>query len=1036
MEEPAEKKAADAPGKGLKKRFGVGKLAPPELRDLPKPSEEAQGMRANPVTYVARALFAKPGAGPKPLGAVPKKRNSAEKAKNKPAPPPKPVAAPAPKPAAAPKLEPEPAEAPEPEPEEDEDLAELLEATEFKGASEDLKEMGRLIQEAETKDLYNTEVPTAYVPQTRRGFSEFIKTTYKPFELPEGPINIPEGEKYYPYQKFVRDYMRMESPYRGVLVYHGLGSGKTCTAIAASEALFASAKKKIIVMTPFSLKRNFLNEISFCGFRHFQLNNFWIPLDPKDPTTVLFANQILGISGKYLKTARNVWVPDFRKPQSESNYNTLEDHDRAEIRAQILSIVEWHPEKNPSGRIRFISYNGISAKKLMSIACAEGPNKFFDDAVVVVDEIHNLIRLIQGNIQAYLTKTAPGGKKVKRTVPIEEITHNRWSPGLCNQGTKLYTRGYLFYRLLLDARNTKIIGLSGTPLINFPEEIGILSNVLHGYITTLEGTIQQTGKEVQTKAVNIGLQHPFTDFVRAKQDVKGGGTRVLFTLLPPGIRKIENEIGVERIPEEDDTPTFEEIVESIIKNFADAGIPFSGKLAPASHELLPPFGDSFREKFTVGNNLKNKPILITRLTGLISYYKGSRLELMPRVKSDEIVRVPFSPYAQKAYSFKRATEVKSEMEAQGTKSIDAAFAKVYELGDSASANNYKMGSRQACNFAFPSEVTRPAANSAESKKEAEEGETPAGIVTLAAEEEPEVEEELQLEDEDDEDAAAAAEEDAAVAEELYEKGAEEEGGPAASARKVPVTVGEETNALIREYYEARGEEVPEEYRGVGQKGDEAEAAEYRRIAEAPRVPQPHNEEGYFYKGEAAEKAVASKGKTFKLKPKAKLEEGETASEFHFGNDINNRLKVLSNLAALPVTLHTQVYPTLEHYYQSLKFEHDPAWKKRVAEAPTPQQAREMGQSKEHKPEVFDEREQAAYMKLAVKAKVEQHNLGDLLLSTGTKRLVQSEADKPADEKASKYLKHYSWKCGKSWRTPKICRPLLGLRAVGVKRWLS
>jgi hypothetical protein len=54
--------------------------------------------------------------------------------------------------------------------------------------------------------------------------------------------------------------MRKEAPYRGILVYHGLGSGKTCTAIAASEALSTNAKKKIIVMTPFSLKKNFLKE--------------------------------------------------------------------------------------------------------------------------------------------------------------------------------------------------------------------------------------------------------------------------------------------------------------------------------------------------------------------------------------------------------------------------------------------------------------------------------------------------------------------------------------------------------------------------------------------------------------------------------------------------------------------------------------------------------------------------------------------------------------------------------------------------------
>jgi hypothetical protein len=50
--------------------------------------------------------------------------------------------------------------------------------------------------------------------------------------------------------------MRNESPYRGILTYHGLGSGKTCTAIATAEALYSRGRKKIIVMTPFSLRKD------------------------------------------------------------------------------------------------------------------------------------------------------------------------------------------------------------------------------------------------------------------------------------------------------------------------------------------------------------------------------------------------------------------------------------------------------------------------------------------------------------------------------------------------------------------------------------------------------------------------------------------------------------------------------------------------------------------------------------------------------------------------------------------------------------
>ena len=970
---------ADAaqPKKGFGKKFGVGRIAPPELRDLPKPSEEALGMRAGPITSVARAMFANPSKKP------------VKKNIKKAATPPKAVKAPI---VLTEELEgvqePEKAEkaekAEEMPKEEDKELADMLDAADIKGLTGELKEMGDLIIENETTNLYNTEVPTAYVPQTRRGFSSFINGTFTEFELPDGPINIPEGEKYYPYQKFVRDYMRKESPYRGILVYHGLGSGKTCTSIAASEALYASAKKKIIVMTPFSLKKNFLSEISFCGFRHFQLNNFWVSLDPKDPTTTLFANQILGLSGKYLKTARHVWVPDFRKPQSESNYSALPDDDRTEIRQQILSIVEWHPEKNPSGRIKFISYNGISAKKLMAMACDPNPRKFFDDAVIVIDEIHNLIRLMQGNIQPYLTKAGPGGKKVRRTVPVEEISHERWSPTLCKEGTKLYNRGYLFYRLLVDAQRSKIVGLSGTPLVNFPEELGILSNVLHGYITTIEGIIQQGG--IIDKANDIGFKHPFTDYVKAKKDPAGGGTHVLLTLLPPGTRKVENDIGVERIPEEETPPSFQEIIESIQKSYTDAGIPFSGNLKPSSKELLPPFGDSFREKFIAGDIVKNKGVLITRLTGLISFYKGSRLELMPSVKTDEIVSCFFSLYAQKAYSFKRSTEVKSEVESKGKTTVDAVFAEVYELGDSAGANNYKMGSRQACNFAFPLTVSRPSASAKEGLEEAEAGEAIAGIITLV-DEQKEVEEgevDIQLEDEED-NIIEVAKEDAEIKVSMYD---EDEHGKKKEQSAVPITAGNETNELIREHYASLGQPVPAEYVGLGAKDNAERNAFVKKYNDAGGRP--------WQEGDEEPPPPSAKNKT----QKATSEPGISSTEIHFGMKIDNKYKALSNFAITPFMIttagETNTYPSVEHYYQSMKFQGvERPWQKEVREAPTPENAREMGTSKGHKVSPsFKDSSIRFYMKRALEVKFATKELETLLLSTGNKRLIQAESERP------------------------------------------
>jgi len=56
------------------------------------------------------------------------------------------------------------------------------------------------------------------------------------------------------HQKIVRDYINLYTPYRGLLLFHGLGSGKTCSSIAIAEGL--KSYRQIIVMTPASLRRN------------------------------------------------------------------------------------------------------------------------------------------------------------------------------------------------------------------------------------------------------------------------------------------------------------------------------------------------------------------------------------------------------------------------------------------------------------------------------------------------------------------------------------------------------------------------------------------------------------------------------------------------------------------------------------------------------------------------------------------------------------------------------------------------------------
>jgi hypothetical protein len=664
--------------RGIKKKDGekqTVKEAPPELKDVAPQQEEFLDVKPSTVTTVVKEMFqkAKPvklETSTVPLTETPSIHKKEEK-----------------------KVVQEKEKLEKPA-----DLETVLE----EDYDDALEKLGKLILEEDKGDHYVNEIPTAYIPESRRGFSEFIKENYSEFMLkPIGEQDpIAPGDKY-PYQKFVREYIRQASPYRGILVYHGLGSGKTCSAIAALEALFSTSHKKIIVMTPFSLRKNFLKEITFCGFKHYRLQNYWVPLDKTIPIHVVFAEKVLNISKLHLKSATHIWVPDF---EQEPNYNSLTSDEQTEIRKQILSSLVYDKKTNPTGRIHFINYNGISANRLKEIACKE--STFFDNAVIVVDEIHNLIRLMTGKIEPYLAAAA--GRK--RRIVQETIGADKWSPSLCLTARN-YRRGYLFYRLLLSATNSKIIGLSGTPLINFPEELGILANVLHGYIPVIEGIVSITGDENRNRIQSALLEYEYIDFVRVEPDKAGNGIRFTVSLLPDGVRKIANDVGVERLPEGVDAPTKQEILEDVKQLFVKKGLSFSLQPQLIAKPLLPIYYKDYENNFLKGpSELKNKAVLLKRLTGIISYYKGSRQDLMPKVMKDVVVRCPMSEYQQNKYILDRVEEIENDKQKKKKGSSvgsDPIWAEVFDIAQRSSSNSYRMGSRQVCNFAFPPQVTRP-----------------------------------------------------------------------------------------------------------------------------------------------------------------------------------------------------------------------------------------------------------------------------------------------------------------------------------------
>jgi len=568
----------------------------------------------------------------------------------------------------------------------------------------------QIVPNEEKKDPYTTAEPDVFIPTTRRAFSDFIETTFNDLRLPvqkepdyeacaKMGVKGQQQAQIYKYQQFVREYMNMDSPYRGLLVYHGLGSGKTCSAIAASEALYAKYDKKIVVMTPFSLKKNFINELTFCGFRHYRLENHWIPLE-KTTEVILFARIVLKLSKEYVDKVKKIWVPDFAKP---SNFETLQPAIlKDEIRNQIVASIQ--------NSITFIHYNGITKKQLLKYAAMPPGERPFDNAVIVVDEIHNLVRLIQGQIES---KLLPGkdGKPAK-----EVITPARWMPDESGE----YSRGYLLYRLLLDSTNSKIIGLSGTPMINFPEELGILANILHKYTYIARASYKSSALDADEAFIRtVALKHPYIDDIRITRNQ--ANLTVLVTGLPEGTKKLFDKQGnMKGVTREEEVTPFSDIVESFKKELAKERKFMEFELT--AEPLLPPFADEFRAAFIKDGKINDDGtdvILGKRLTGLISYYKGSKKELMPEVARDTNVFVPMSEYLVKEYSKIRGEEIGREMKEEDKKKkgrgvqgalpvgLGPTWADAYAIQSLEQSTSYKMTSRQTCNFAFIEEVVRP-----------------------------------------------------------------------------------------------------------------------------------------------------------------------------------------------------------------------------------------------------------------------------------------------------------------------------------------
>ena len=149
-----------------------------------------------------------------------------------------------------------------------------------------------------------------------------------------------------------------------------------------------------------------------------------------------------------------------------SNYKTFSPEDQNSINKQIDQMIQK--------KYRFLNYNGMR-------------NSHLD----------NLIREASGGMGRIEPDDEEGGESKNKDKPINttinpfdnkviiiDEAHNFVSRIVNKLKTKKKTLSIRLYNYILSANNCRVVFLTGTPIINYPNEIAVLFNMLRGYIKT------------------------------------------------------------------------------------------------------------------------------------------------------------------------------------------------------------------------------------------------------------------------------------------------------------------------------------------------------------------------------------------------------------------------------------------------------------------------------------------------------------------------------------------------------------------------
>ena len=373
-------------------------------------------------------------------------------------------------------------------------------------------------------------ITKSVIPQ-RKAFIDWINSFYED-QLKSHPHDRQdEIKKTKIYQFFVKQYLSIETPFRGLLVYHGLGTGKTATSVVTSEGL--SKDMKIYTILPASLEENYINEVKDWGNKLFKISeNNWIFYSEKEIKDDLKLRRMLsntyGIEEKIITKI-------FNKTKNKLKKN-IEDSPDYEQRVQSIMkkinsikgiFLQSQSIKDENRDIYTVTgepilkegeeFNGTCEKLTV------------EQKMFIEEEINILIQLKYNFIHwngfpevhkinyenpKFKKNPSPGQKlgqdlaekyiynrdnysilsPFRENVVIIDEVHN-----FVNQIMNESDAATVFYNWIVNSEDVKLVFLSGTPVINKPAEIAILYNMLRGIIHIFDFTIKSTRDELDVQ---------------------------------------------------------------------------------------------------------------------------------------------------------------------------------------------------------------------------------------------------------------------------------------------------------------------------------------------------------------------------------------------------------------------------------------------------------------------------------------------------------------------------------------------------------